>query len=116
MNKNERKIMELIANSGDARSKALEALKASTEHRFDEAEELMSKCNIKIKDAHRIQTETIQDEVRGESTEITLLMVHAQDHLMDAMTIRDLVLQLMEGYRKEKQLEERVNNLERSEG
>lgn len=32
----------------------------------------------------------IQDEINGESTAVSLLMVHAQDHLMNAQTVKDL--------------------------
>lgn len=41
--------------------------------------------------AHHYQTELIQNEAGGEKTEMTLLMVHAQDHLMNAMTVKDMV-------------------------
>lgn len=49
--------------------------------------------------AHHYQTELIQAEMRGEKTELSLIMVHGQDHLMNAMTVRDLALQMIEMYR-----------------
>ncbi len=35
--------------------------------------------------AHRIQTDIIQKEAAGEKIDISVLFVHAQDHLMTAM-------------------------------
>ena len=42
----------------------------------------------------------IQNEAGGEKTDMTLLMVHAQDHLMNAMTVKDLAAELVEIYEK----------------
>ena len=43
-----------------------------------------------ISSAHRIQTDLIQEEARGNHAEISLLLVHAQDHLMNAITVKEL--------------------------
>ena len=59
---------------------------------FAGARELMDQADENINKAHEVQTSLIQAEVRGEGkTYISLLMVHAQDHLMNAMTVRDIV-------------------------
>jgi len=51
-----------------------------------------------VNEAHKIQTNLVQGEVRGEKTEVTLLMVHAQDHLMNAITIKDLATEFVDMY------------------
>ncbi len=38
----------------------------------------------------------IQAESRGEKNEISLLMIHAQDHLMNALTVRELAIEMIE--------------------
>ncbi|MDX7989752.1 PTS lactose/cellobiose transporter subunit IIA, partial [Xenorhabdus sp. 12] len=43
-----------------------------------------------INEAHHFQTELIQSEARGEKTEISVLLIHAQDHLMNAITVKEL--------------------------
>ena len=53
-----------------------------------------------IKEAHRVQTDLIQKEAGGEKTEVTLLMVHAQDHLMNAITVKELASEFVELYKK----------------
>lgn len=35
---------------------------------------------------------------------MTLLMVHAQDHLMSAITVRDLAREIVELYRREERV------------
>ena len=42
----------------------------------------------------------IQAEIRGEKAPLSLLMVHAQDHLMTTMTLREVALEMLELYKK----------------
>lgn len=39
-------------------------------------------------------------EAQGEHTEINLYMVHAQDHLMTAITFKDLAQEIVELYER----------------
>ena len=41
----------------------------------------------------------IQSEIRGDHIPVMLLMVHAQDHLMDAMVVKDMAVEFVELYR-----------------
>lgn len=101
MNELEQMIMELVVNGGDARSKAMEAIDAAKKGDFEMADVLLKECNEQLSSAHNKQTELIQAEVRGEHVLVTLLMVHAQDHLMNAMTVRDLAKEIIEIYKRE---------------
>lgn len=93
-------IMGIIMHGGNARSYAMRAMQEARVGNFDEAQNLMEASDEELNEAHHIQTNLIQDEVRGESVEISLLMIHAQDHLMNAMTVRDLAVEIIEGYKK----------------
>ncbi|MDO4277499.1 MAG: PTS lactose/cellobiose transporter subunit IIA [Lachnoclostridium edouardi] len=94
-------IMELIVKGGDARSSALMAIKAAREQDFEKAGYLMEECGKAIREAHQIQTTMIQNELNGAgSCHIDLLMIHGQDHLMNAMTIRDLAEEFIEVYKQ----------------
>ncbi len=64
------------------------------------AEEKLQEAARELTEAHHYQTELIQNEAGGEKTDMTLLMVHAQDHLMNAMTVKDLAAELVEIYEK----------------
>lgn len=86
----EQTIMQLIMNGGDARSHSLRAIQAGEAGDFEEAEKLLEQAKESMNKAHEVQTKLIQEEVRGNRTEVSLLMVHAQDHVMNAMTVKEL--------------------------
>ncbi|MFW2491221.1 PTS lactose/cellobiose transporter subunit IIA [Clostridium chromiireducens] len=88
-------IMELVVNGGNARSKSMAAIKAARGGDFELAKEKLKEANEALNKAHDFQTSLIQKEAAGESVGISLLMVHAQDHLMNAMTIRDLAKEMV---------------------
>ena len=89
-------IMNLIMYGGDARSQSLMAIQTARQNNFEEAYELLGSADDAINKAHAIQTDLVQAEIRGEKTEVCLLMIHAQDHLMNAMTVRDLAQEIVE--------------------
>ncbi|AYV66099.1 PTS lactose/cellobiose transporter subunit IIA [Niallia circulans] len=93
---NQEIIMGIIIYGGNARSCAMRAIVEAKNAHFEEAEKLMEEAREELNKAHRIQTDLIQAEARGESSEVSLLMVHAQDHLMNAMTVRDLSIEIIE--------------------
>ena len=93
-------LMGLIVNGGDARSAAMEAIKAAKNGNFEEAEELLRNCSKALTEAHNTQTSLIQAEINGEHIPIMLMMVHAQDHLMDAMVVRDLAEEIVDLYKR----------------
>ena len=86
----EQVIFQIILHGGNGRSAAMEALLAAKKGDFGGAREKLKEADNALNEAHRIQTSLIQREIRGEKTEISLLMIHAQDHLMNAMTVKDL--------------------------
>ena len=90
----ERIIMSLIVHGGNARSNCLKALECAQNGDMIQAETLFKSVDEDINKAHEIQTKLIQAEINGEKNEITLLLIHAQDHLMNAMTVRDLALMM----------------------
>ena len=102
-------IFEIILHAGDARSNSINAYKALESNNFEEAESLLKKASVSLNKAHKVQTEIIQKEVRGERQEITLLMVHAQDHVMTAQVIRDMAAKTVAIVRS---LDERLKKLE----
>jgi len=93
-------VMELVVKGGSARSKAILAIQAAREKNFEKASVLMEECRKALLSAHEVQTELIQEELNGEGeTKMSLIMIHGQDHLMNAMTVQDLAEQMIEMYR-----------------
>lgn len=92
-------IMELVVNSGNARSLALEAIALAGRQEFELAETKLKICDETLSKAHGFQTDIITAESRNEEVAVSLLLVHGQDHLMNAMTVRELAEQMIQMYR-----------------
>ena len=97
---NENLIMSLIVDAGNARSHAMEAIRLAKEGDVEEAEVSLRKADAEMTKAHNAQTGLIQNEVKGAHTEISLFMVHAQDHIMTAILAKDLAREFVELYKK----------------
>jgi PTS system cellobiose-specific IIA component len=50
------------------------------------------------KEAHAIQTKLIEEDEMGKTT-MTLVMVHAQDHLMTSILCREMITELVQIYK-----------------
>lgn len=98
MEENNLLVMNLIINAGDAKSSAMEAIYAAKKNDFTKAKEKIKEANEKINKAHNSQTDLLTEEANGNHTEISLLMIHAQDHLMTALTFLDLAKELIDVY------------------
>lgn len=98
MTENNEQVMNLIINAGDAKSSAMEAIYAAKKRDFDGAKDKLKEANTKINKAHNSQTELLTAEANGDHTEINLLLIHAQDHLMTALTFLDLAKELIDVY------------------
>ncbi|MCH3964942.1 MAG: PTS lactose/cellobiose transporter subunit IIA [Clostridium sp.] len=89
-------VMQLIVNSGEARAYAYDALEKAKEGKYKESDELMDKANDVIDKTHNIQTSLLQKEASGDEMKISILFVHAQDHLMTAISEKNLIGQIIE--------------------
>lgn len=94
----ERIVMAIITHSGDAKSDAVEAIQYAKAKEMEKANQLIESSEKELLAAHKVQTELIQNEARGEKTEVTILLIHAQDHLMTATTFKDLAKEFVELY------------------
>ena len=90
---------EIVAYSGDARSKLLLAVEKAKNKDFSSCEKLIEEANECLNDAHRSQTELLALEARGEDIEIGFITVHAQDHLMTTILLKDIINSLLDIYR-----------------
>lgn len=93
-------IMGLIMNGGDAKSSAMEAIYAAKSADFDTANKKLIAADEALTRAHNSQTGLLTQEASGNSVELSLLMVHSQDHLMNAITFRDLAGEVVDVYKK----------------
>ena len=77
----------------------MEAIHAAKEGNFDLADEKIQAAEKSLLEAHHTQTEMLTQEANGDSVEMSLLMVHGQDHLMTGMMFKDLAKELVDVYR-----------------
>ncbi|WP_109256716.1 PTS N,N'-diacetylchitobiose transporter subunit IIA [Klebsiella pneumoniae] len=90
-------VMGLIINSGQARSLAYGALKQGD---FAAAKAMMEQSRQALSEAHRVQTQLIESDEGEGKMKVSLVLVHAQDHLMTSMLARELVAELIELHEK----------------
>lgn len=90
---------EIILHSGDARSIVHEGFQLMREGKYDEAESKMEEANKKLLEAHKSQTSLLQGYASGEEVVMEVIMVHAQDHLMTTMTLREMAIELLAMYK-----------------
>jgi len=95
----ELEIMEIITNAGESKSEAMIALQHAKRNEWAACDEALIRSTEAARRAHAVQTRLIGlDEGEGKIP-VTLVMVHAQDHLMTSILACDLVKELIEIYR-----------------
>lgn len=91
---------EIVAYSGEARSKFMEAIKkvkAGTAR--EDVQELIDEGNESLNLAHASQTKLLAMEADGEDVELGFIFVHGQDHLMTSILLKDVLEFLMDIYK-----------------
>jgi len=89
-------IMNIIINAGDCKNHAYMALNNVNDGKYEEADKELQLSNDAIAKAHDSQTMFLHKEANGEKIEMSVLFVHAQDHLMTAITEKNLIEQIIE--------------------
>ena len=97
----EEAVMGIIVNAGQSRSLCFEALRKARAGLFAEADALLAESTEAGKAAHSVQTKLIEADEGEGKTKMTLVMVHAQDHLMTSILCRELATELVEIYRRQ---------------
>lgn len=87
---------QLILHSGNARSKVIQSLREYREGNVEEAESLLTQAEEDLNAAHGIHFKMVQKEAKGEKVEFSMLFMHAEDHLMSTLTMKELVIELLE--------------------
>lgn len=91
---------EVVAYAGEARSKLIEAMTEAEKGEFDQASQLVEEANKSLIEAHHSQTKMLAAEASGENIELGFIMVHAQDHLMTTLLLKDVIHHLFNIYKK----------------
>ncbi|WP_144510417.1 PTS lactose/cellobiose transporter subunit IIA [Bacillus sp. FJAT-22090] len=93
-------IMGLILHSGNTKSDCMEAIQLAKKGEIKAAREKIEIANQSLVEAHHSQTAMLTQEARGEKVEVTMMLIHAQDHLMNSITFRDLAIEVIDLYER----------------
>lgn len=91
---------QLVAHVGEASGHFTDALGFARKGDFEAADDSIAQGDAALVEAHKTQTDLLQGEVRGDETEFSLLLVHAQDHLMTTILYERVVKELIEVYKE----------------
>lgn len=86
---------EIIGFAGNALSTYYEALEKAKQGDDEQSNLLMAKASKDMQEAHHYQTDLLCRESNGENFDISLLIIHAQDHLMNAVLAEKLIKELI---------------------
>lgn len=93
-------VMGLIVHSGNTKSECMEAIQLAKKGNIEGAKEKILLANEALTEAHHSQTSLLTEEAKGGKVEVTMLLIHAQDHLMNAIIFRDLAQEMIELYER----------------
>jgi PTS system cellobiose-specific IIA component len=94
----EEEAMQLIVHAGNAKSHAMTAISRAKEGKPDEAQQELNESDEAMTVAHKHQTEILQLSLDDPDKGVGMIMVHAQDHLMAAVTILDMAREFCDLY------------------
>lgn len=90
---------KIISAVGEAKSDYISALEAAKQGDFEKAEEAMKHGDACYVNGHKEHAGLITKEASGEKTDVCLLLMHAEDQLMAAETIKLLASEFIDLYK-----------------
>lgn len=101
-------IINIIVSAGTANSMLQQAYIDMSQGNTEASEEILKKANEELIKAHGTQTDLLSAEADGDHAQMSLLMVHAQDHLMNAVLCKQLISNMIEMQKQINELKEQV--------
>ncbi|KQL52518.1 PTS lactose transporter subunit IIA [Heyndrickxia shackletonii] len=89
---------KIISLAGDAFAKLIEALRMAKKGELQQVETLINEAKEQVNEAHNVQTDLIVKEAQGEKAEFSVLLIHAQDTLMNTILTMTLVEEMIGMY------------------
>ncbi|MBQ9840072.1 MAG: PTS lactose/cellobiose transporter subunit IIA [Erysipelotrichaceae bacterium] len=90
----------IIANAGDSRSCSMAAMECAKSGDFEEAHNLLTESSEALHRAHVEHTQLLTEDAKGENIQVSLLLVHASNHLSVAEVTLDFVREIIELYER----------------
>lgn len=89
----------IIAAVGTAKSMYIQAIAEAKAGNFEEADSLIAEGSKTFLEGHKAHSGLIQREASGEQLTFSLLLMHAEDQLMNTETTKLLAQEIIELYR-----------------
>jgi PTS system cellobiose-specific IIA component/PTS system lactose-specific IIA component len=89
----------IIAFSGEAFAKLMEALKLCRNDDYAGAEKTIKEASDLLNQAHNVHTELLVKESNGEEIGYSVLLTHAQDNMMNTILAKTFAEEMMEMYK-----------------
>lgn len=101
MNKEEinQTAFQIISYSGAAFSHFFNAIEAARNNDFEKSKLLFEEGEKNLTEAHQVQTKLLVNESRGETIDCNIIMIHAQDHLMNSILLKELAKEIIQIYK-----------------
>jgi PTS system cellobiose-specific IIA component len=90
---------QIISAVGTAKSMYIEAVQEAKQGKFDLAQELINDGSKMYAEGHHAHAKLISQEAQGNKTEINLLLLHAEDQMMSAETIKIMAEEFIDLYK-----------------
>lgn len=91
---------KIISSVGGAKSEYISAISYAKKGEFAKAEELIKHGDECALEGHKAHAELIRKEASGSKVEISLLLMHAEDQLLGAETIKLFAEEFIDLYKK----------------
>ncbi len=100
MDIDEEMMINLILSAGESKSYAMEAIQAARANQWETAAACLQKSSQAARQCHDSQTRLIGLDEGCGKVPVSLIMVHAQDHIMNAMLCREMAEEIVALYQK----------------
>ena len=87
---------KIISSAGDSFAEMIQALECAKKGNHEEALARMDSAKEILREAHKAQMDMLVSEANGTKPEFSILLVHAQDHLMNAVLAETLISQMID--------------------
>ena len=98
--------MQLIVSAGNSKSCFIEAMAEAEKRNFDKADELVKEGVAAYAGGHEAHAKLLAMSAGGELNSIPLLLIHAEDQMMNCETMEIVARQVISLYRENTALKE----------
>ena len=103
---------QMIANVGSANALYMEAVNEARNGNAEKAELLMKEGEEWYRNSHKVHADLIMQMAAGKEIPFNMILMHAEDQLMNSEVIKLMAEQTIGLYKKVLQMEEKIERLE----